>query len=77
MGDKNPAIDESYILTPSVKLNLRDLVRVVSAGYEDNILFCVLYTKILLIALNLGFHTILLSSLVLAYGGFRQETDSP
>ncbi|XP_040203696.1 LOW QUALITY PROTEIN: midasin [Rana temporaria] len=32
VGDKNPAIDESYILTPSVKLNLRDLVRVVSAG---------------------------------------------
>ncbi|XP_018427598.1 PREDICTED: midasin [Nanorana parkeri] len=32
VGEKNPAIDESYILTPSVKLNLRDLVRVVSAG---------------------------------------------
>ncbi|XP_069830840.1 midasin-like isoform X2 [Dendropsophus ebraccatus] len=32
VGDKNPAIDESYILTSSVKLNLRDLVRVVSAG---------------------------------------------
>ncbi|CAI9588329.1 unnamed protein product, partial [Staurois parvus] len=32
VGAKNPAIDESYILTPSVKLNLRDLVRVVSAG---------------------------------------------
>nr|DBA26506.1 TPA: hypothetical protein GDO54_010752 [Pyxicephalus adspersus] len=32
VGDKKPAIDESYILTPSVKLNLRDLVRVVSAG---------------------------------------------
>ncbi|XP_071998055.1 midasin isoform X2 [Engystomops pustulosus] len=32
VGDKDPAIDESYILTSSVKLNLRDLVRVVSAG---------------------------------------------
>ncbi|MEE6475824.1 hypothetical protein FKM82_010868 [Ascaphus truei] len=32
MGDKDPAIDETYVLTASVKLNLRDLVRVVSAG---------------------------------------------
>ncbi|XP_069462584.1 midasin isoform X2 [Ambystoma mexicanum] len=32
VGDKEPALDESYILTPSVTLNLRDLVRVVSAG---------------------------------------------
>ncbi|KAE8602908.1 hypothetical protein XENTR_v10014171 [Xenopus tropicalis] len=32
VGDKDPAIDESYILTYSVNLNLRDLVRVVSAG---------------------------------------------
>ncbi|XP_075718267.1 midasin isoform X3 [Rhinoderma darwinii] len=32
VGDKEPTIDESYILTSSVKLNLRDLVRVVSAG---------------------------------------------
>uniref|UniRef100_A0A8C5QIK7 Midasin n=1 Tax=Leptobrachium leishanense TaxID=445787 RepID=A0A8C5QIK7_9ANUR len=32
VGDKDPAIDESYVLTSSVKLNLRDLVRVVSAG---------------------------------------------
>lgn len=32
VGDKDPAIDDSYILTSSVKLNLRDLVRVVSAG---------------------------------------------
>ncbi|XP_063773055.1 midasin [Pseudophryne corroboree] len=32
VGDKDPAIDESYILTSSVKLNLRDLVRVVAAG---------------------------------------------
>ncbi|XP_067841398.1 midasin [Heptranchias perlo] len=31
-GDKEPAVDELYILTPSVKLNLRDLVRVVAAG---------------------------------------------
>uniref|UniRef100_UPI00398F5005 midasin isoform X2 n=1 Tax=Pristiophorus japonicus TaxID=55135 RepID=UPI00398F5005 len=31
-GDKDPAIDKFYILTPSVKLNLRDLVRVVAAG---------------------------------------------
>ncbi|XP_072912476.1 midasin [Hemitrygon akajei] len=30
-GDKEPTIDKLYILTPSVKLNLRDLVRVVAA----------------------------------------------
>ncbi|XP_035880357.1 midasin isoform X5 [Phyllostomus discolor] len=32
VGDKEPKIEETYILTPSVKLNLRDIVRVVSAG---------------------------------------------
>ncbi|XP_030636974.1 midasin [Chanos chanos] len=31
-GDMEPALDPNYILTPSVKLNLRDLARVVSAG---------------------------------------------
>ncbi|XP_057208356.1 midasin isoform X2 [Triplophysa rosa] len=31
-GDLEPAVDSSYILTPSVKLNLKDLARVVSAG---------------------------------------------
>lgn len=31
-GDLEPTLDPSYILTPSVKLNLRDLARVVSAG---------------------------------------------
>ncbi|XP_077366934.1 midasin isoform X3 [Festucalex cinctus] len=31
-GDLEPRLDPSYILTPSVKLNLRDLARVVSAG---------------------------------------------
>ncbi|KAI1897419.1 hypothetical protein AGOR_G00083100 [Albula goreensis] len=31
-GEMEPAIDHSYILTQSVKLNLRDLARVVSAG---------------------------------------------
>ncbi|XP_054829779.1 midasin [Eublepharis macularius] len=31
-GDKEPTVDETYVLTPSVKLNLRDIVRVVSAG---------------------------------------------
>lgn len=31
-GDLEPALDPSYILTASVKLNLRDLARVVSAG---------------------------------------------
>uniref|UniRef100_A0A8D2MCK3 Midasin n=1 Tax=Zonotrichia albicollis TaxID=44394 RepID=A0A8D2MCK3_ZONAL len=31
-GDKEPTVDESYVLTPSVKLNLKDIVRVVSAG---------------------------------------------
>lgn len=32
VGDREPTIDESYVLTSSVKLNLRDIVRVVSAG---------------------------------------------
>ncbi|XP_075410883.1 midasin isoform X2 [Tenrec ecaudatus] len=32
VGDKEPTIDETYILTSSVKLNLGDVVRVVSAG---------------------------------------------
>ena len=32
LGDKEPTIDETYILTSSVKLNLRDIARVVSAG---------------------------------------------
>ncbi|XP_030054953.1 midasin [Microcaecilia unicolor] len=32
LGSKDPVTDETYILTASVKLNLRDLVRVVSAG---------------------------------------------
>ncbi|KAM9355690.1 midasin [Pholidichthys leucotaenia] len=31
-GEIEPALDPSYILTPSVRLNLRDLARVVSAG---------------------------------------------
>uniref|UniRef100_A0A8C0ELF2 Midasin n=1 Tax=Bubo bubo TaxID=30461 RepID=A0A8C0ELF2_BUBBB len=31
-GDKEPAVDETYVLTPSVKLNLKDIARVVSAG---------------------------------------------
>ncbi|XP_078068621.1 midasin [Mustelus asterias] len=31
-GDKEPSVDKLYILTPSVKLNLRDLARVVAAG---------------------------------------------
>lgn len=31
-GEMEPALDPSYILTPSVKLNLCDLARVVSAG---------------------------------------------
>uniref|UniRef100_A0A671LK38 Midasin n=1 Tax=Sinocyclocheilus anshuiensis TaxID=1608454 RepID=A0A671LK38_9TELE len=31
-GDMEPTVDPSYILTPSVKLNLKDLARVVSAG---------------------------------------------
>ncbi|XP_078398522.1 midasin [Cetorhinus maximus] len=31
-GDKEPSVDKLYILTPSVKLNLRDLSRVVAAG---------------------------------------------
>uniref|UniRef100_A0A3B1J791 Midasin n=1 Tax=Astyanax mexicanus TaxID=7994 RepID=A0A3B1J791_ASTMX len=31
-GDMDPALDPSYILTPSVRLNLRDLARVVAAG---------------------------------------------
>ena len=31
-GELEPSLDPTYILTDSVKLNLRDLVRVVSAG---------------------------------------------
>ncbi|XP_061225769.1 midasin isoform X3 [Neopsephotus bourkii] len=31
-GDKEPTVDETYVLTPSVKLNLKDIARVVSAG---------------------------------------------
>ncbi|NXN90988.1 MDN1 protein, partial [Rhinopomastus cyanomelas] len=31
-GDKEPSVDETYVLTPSVKLNLKDIARVVSAG---------------------------------------------
>ncbi|XP_073672706.1 midasin [Garra rufa] len=31
-GDREPTVDHSYILTPSVKLNLKDLARVVAAG---------------------------------------------
>lgn len=31
-GDMEPVLDASYILTASVKLNLCDLARVVSAG---------------------------------------------
>ncbi|XP_071597429.1 midasin [Heliangelus exortis] len=31
-GDQEPAVDETYVLTPSVKLNLKDIARVVSAG---------------------------------------------
>ncbi|KAK2883458.1 hypothetical protein Q8A67_017095 [Cirrhinus molitorella] len=31
-GDREPTVDPSYILTPSVKLNLKDLARVVAAG---------------------------------------------
>ncbi|KFP45021.1 Midasin, partial [Chlamydotis macqueenii] len=30
-GDKEPTVDETYVLTPSVKLNLKDIARVVSA----------------------------------------------
>lgn len=33
IGDMEPTVDETYVLTSSVKLNLRDIVRVVSAGY--------------------------------------------
>lgn len=31
-GEAEPALDPGYVLTASVKLNLRDLARVVSAG---------------------------------------------
>ena len=31
-GEMEPAVDPFYIHTPAVKLNLRDLARVVSAG---------------------------------------------
>lgn len=31
-GDMEATVDPTYILTPSVKLNLKDLARVVAAG---------------------------------------------
>ena len=34
-GKEKCVIDESYVLTESVKLNLRDLSRVVSAGLVE------------------------------------------
>lgn len=37
-GDKEPAVDPSYIITPSVKLNLKDLARVVAAGIHPVLL---------------------------------------
>lgn len=39
-GDKEPTVDETYVLTPSVKLNLKDIVRVVSAGYVCGFFLC-------------------------------------
>ena len=35
MGELRPEVPEHYIVTPSVKRNLRDLARVVSAGLVD------------------------------------------
>ncbi|XP_067273008.1 midasin [Pseudorasbora parva] len=37
-GDMEPAVDPTYILTPSVKLNLKDLARVVAAGIHPVLL---------------------------------------
>ncbi|XP_076872534.1 midasin isoform X2 [Brachyhypopomus gauderio] len=37
-GDMDPALDPSYILTPSVRQNLRDLARVVAAGIHPVLL---------------------------------------
>lgn len=34
-GTQEPSVPEHYILTPSVRANLKDLARVVSAGWED------------------------------------------
>lgn len=31
-GDKEPFISDSYILTPSIRRNLKDLARIVSVG---------------------------------------------
>jgi midasin len=39
VGTLEPEVPEGYILTPSVRANLRDLARVVSAGYASLILF--------------------------------------
>lgn len=40
VGDKEPTVAETYVLTPLVELNLRDIVRVVSAGYVGLKLHC-------------------------------------
>ena len=38
VGTKEPIVPENYVLTPSVRANLKDLARIVSAGY----VFCLL-----------------------------------
>lgn len=37
-GTKEPKVPEDYVLTPSVRLNLKDLSRVVCAGYVGSFL---------------------------------------
>ena len=34
VGTQEPKVPKDYVLTPSVRANLRDLVRVVCAGYD-------------------------------------------
>jgi len=33
VGTREPVVPENYVLTPSVRANLKDLARIVSAGY--------------------------------------------
>lgn len=37
VGDHEPHVPDDYILTPSVRANLKDLARVVAAGYVEDI----------------------------------------
>lgn len=69
-GDKEPTVDETYVLTPSVKLNLKDIVRVVSAGYVCFFFFLLVnYVKVAYLLCPSSLHCLAweISSLLLFY----------